>query len=169
MAKVLVEIDIQAGLPEILEIEWRGILIAQRLDYLGIPFRCSYCHRTGHLRRDCSQFPPTVTEMDPSEEIGFDSYVTQPDQMGEEAPHLRRDTSFDPPDDSLVGKIKLHCPSLYNTLSAWDKLTINSLATNILHPELLESVSFKLDPPLHLPPLRLVMSPLATPLQLGNR
>jgi hypothetical protein len=29
MAKVLVEIDIHAGLPEILEIEWRGLLIAQ--------------------------------------------------------------------------------------------------------------------------------------------
>jgi len=83
MAKVLVEIDIHAGLPEFLEIEWRGHLIAQCLDYLGIPFRCSYCRSTRHLRSDCSNFPPTVTEMDPSEEIGFDGYDTQKDSMGE--------------------------------------------------------------------------------------
>jgi len=38
MTKVLVEIDIHVGLPETLEIEWRGFLFAQRLDYLGIPF-----------------------------------------------------------------------------------------------------------------------------------
>jgi hypothetical protein len=26
--------------------------ITQRLDYMGIPFRCSWCRGTGHLRRD---------------------------------------------------------------------------------------------------------------------
>jgi hypothetical protein len=57
MARIYVEIDIQAGLPEILEIDWRNQLITQRLDYLGIPFRCSLCRRTGHLRRDCHKFP----------------------------------------------------------------------------------------------------------------
>jgi hypothetical protein len=35
MARVLVEVDIHAGLLEILDIEWRGHLFAQRLDYLG--------------------------------------------------------------------------------------------------------------------------------------
>jgi hypothetical protein len=59
LAKIYVEVDIQAGLPEVLEIEWRGRHIAQNLDFLGIPFRCSFCRRTGHLRRDCSKFPPT--------------------------------------------------------------------------------------------------------------
>jgi hypothetical protein len=53
MGKVLVEIDIHSGLLESLEIEWRGHTVTQRLDYLGIPFRCSTCRRTGHLRRDC--------------------------------------------------------------------------------------------------------------------
>jgi hypothetical protein len=36
-----------------MEIDWRGRRIVQRLDYLRIPFRCSYCHETGHLRKTC--------------------------------------------------------------------------------------------------------------------
>jgi hypothetical protein len=53
LAKVLVEVDIHVGLLEALEIDWRGYILGQRLDYLGVPFRCSLCRRTGHLRRDC--------------------------------------------------------------------------------------------------------------------
>jgi hypothetical protein len=53
IGKVLVEMDISSGLPETLEIKWRGRKIAQSLDYLGLPFRCNLCHCTGHLRRDC--------------------------------------------------------------------------------------------------------------------
>jgi hypothetical protein len=39
VGKILVEIDIHCGLPETLEIEWRGRRVLQRLDYLGIPFQ----------------------------------------------------------------------------------------------------------------------------------
>jgi hypothetical protein len=50
MGKVLVEIDITAGLPETLVIDWRGRKLLQKLDYLGLPFRCNLCRETGHLR-----------------------------------------------------------------------------------------------------------------------
>jgi hypothetical protein len=53
LCKVLVEIDIHSGLLEMLEIEWQGHVVSQRLDYLGVPFSCSLCRWTGHLRRDC--------------------------------------------------------------------------------------------------------------------
>jgi hypothetical protein len=43
MAKVLVEVDIHAELLKSLEIEWQGHILVQRLDYLGIPFRCTLC------------------------------------------------------------------------------------------------------------------------------
>lgn len=56
MCKVLVEIDIHAGLLESLEIVWRGHHWPQPLDYLGISFRCSQCRKIGHLRRDCQGF-----------------------------------------------------------------------------------------------------------------
>jgi hypothetical protein len=53
IGKVLVEMNIHGGLPELLEIEWRGKQYSQRLDYLGIPFRCSRCHSIGHRRKFC--------------------------------------------------------------------------------------------------------------------
>jgi len=56
LAKVLVEIDIHSRLLESLDIVWRGHCICQKLDYLGIPFRCSFCRQTGHLRKHCPSF-----------------------------------------------------------------------------------------------------------------
>jgi hypothetical protein len=53
MGRILVEIDITAGLPEKLDIVWRGRTLQQPLDYLGLPFRCNLCRETGHLRRSC--------------------------------------------------------------------------------------------------------------------
>jgi hypothetical protein len=89
IGKVLVEMDIYSGLPETLEIEWRGRRIAQKLDYLGVPFRCNNCRQTGHLRRDCPGFvienssedsnlqrsPPDYTDVDPSLSFFHDSLV----------------------------------------------------------------------------------------------
>jgi hypothetical protein len=53
MEKILVEVDIHGGLLENLEIDWRGFIYTQRMDYLGVPFRCSRCRQTGHLKKDC--------------------------------------------------------------------------------------------------------------------
>ena len=50
LAKILVEIDISRGLPADVEILCKDRLFIQRLDYQGIPFRCSICQDTGHLR-----------------------------------------------------------------------------------------------------------------------
>jgi hypothetical protein len=54
MGKMLVELDLFEGLPTKIEIEWRGMVIQQKLDYMGVPFRCSVCKETGHLRHNCS-------------------------------------------------------------------------------------------------------------------
>lgn len=54
MGKMLVELDLFEGLPTEIEIEWRGMVIQQKLDYMGVPFRCSVCKETGHLRHNCS-------------------------------------------------------------------------------------------------------------------
>jgi hypothetical protein len=56
MGKVLVELDIHSGLLESLEIDWRGHTLSQKLDYLGIPFRCSFCRRTRPLEKGLSRF-----------------------------------------------------------------------------------------------------------------
>jgi hypothetical protein len=41
------------GLLDNLEIEWCGLVFTQRLDYLGVPFRCARYQQTGHLKKDC--------------------------------------------------------------------------------------------------------------------
>ena len=55
-AKILVELDITKGLPAKFEILCHERLFIQRLDFQGIPFRCSVCRETGHLRRECPSF-----------------------------------------------------------------------------------------------------------------
>jgi hypothetical protein len=52
VGKILVEVDIHCGLPEVLEVEWHGRRLIQRLDYMGIPFSCSLCRCTRHIRWD---------------------------------------------------------------------------------------------------------------------
>jgi len=56
MAKILVEIDIHGGLLDVLEIEWRGLLFVQRLDYLGFLFIVHSVGRLGTSRRNVHRF-----------------------------------------------------------------------------------------------------------------
>ena len=50
VAKVLVEMDVSSGLPADVEVLCGERLFIQKLDYLRVPFRCSLCHETRHLR-----------------------------------------------------------------------------------------------------------------------
>lgn len=53
-AKILVEFDTSIGLPESVEIVWRGSSFVQMVDYLFLPFWCLNCHETGHLINQCT-------------------------------------------------------------------------------------------------------------------
>lgn len=55
VAWVLIEKPYKGVYPDLLEIAWEDSKIIQRLDFWGIPFRCSFCHKTGHLIRNCSR------------------------------------------------------------------------------------------------------------------
>jgi hypothetical protein len=56
IGKVMVEMIFIVVYWRPLDIEWRGRVYGQKLDYLGVPFRCSYRRKTGHLRKDCQGF-----------------------------------------------------------------------------------------------------------------
>jgi hypothetical protein len=75
LAKVLVEIDITAGLMDMLEVEWHGHVMLQCLDYQGIMFHCNLCHRIGHLRRTCSTVDTDGEVVDPQEIPPQDAYL----------------------------------------------------------------------------------------------
>jgi len=69
VGKFMVELDLKLGLPAEVDIEWRGSVHQQRLDYVWIPFRCATCKETGHLRHYCPGFrkvlPPFSSGSDP--------------------------------------------------------------------------------------------------------
>jgi hypothetical protein len=136
MGRVLVEIDITAGLPENLEIVWRGRKTLQSLDYLGIPFRCNNCRATGHLRRNCPGKPWSP----PSEEA--DLHLNPPDYMVADPSLEPSAPPLDPPSPPLPGhpeplttKLFQLCPSLYNSLSSLERESVNrSLWLSAPHP-----------------------------------
>jgi hypothetical protein len=113
MAKVLVEVDLHPGLLEILEIDWRGLILVQILDYLGIPFRCTLCWRTGHLRRDCQHF---VGDLDLEATMFRNSkdLYTQGEDSQEVVDFTPAKLEDRPKQNNLsfVGKLKQRCPSL---------------------------------------------------------
>lgn len=66
IAWILIERPYKGGYPDQIEILWEGLKICQRLDFWGIPFRCSFCHRTGHLIRNCRHRSKHRTNRHPS-------------------------------------------------------------------------------------------------------
>jgi hypothetical protein len=126
MAKILVEVDTHAGLSEVLEIEWRDLLFTQRLDYLGLPFRCSRCRRTGHLRNNCTFIQGLSEDNGTSDEEFGDTVSRMVDDYGEaETLTLSLEDNSEEKDTSFVGKLKFFCPSIFNSLSLWERELLN--------------------------------------------
>lgn len=95
--------------------------MVQRLDYLGIPFRCSLCRRTRHLRRDCSFGDNDGDAEDSQDDSKMDAYMSEEEfgtlgdlYAGSEAGFLEDDSA------SLIGKLRTFCPNLFFKLYAWE-------------------------------------------------
>jgi hypothetical protein len=138
-------------------------LFVQRLDYLGLPFRCSLCRRIRHLRKECTQTYGDLMEEDSLEDIPADNYSPLMDSqdLGDYS-GLRKEESPEPTVTTFIGKLKLLCPSLYNSLSSWERDHLDSVfLTDLVHqPEVgkekyLDSVQ--------MPPDLVEIRPMTTP------
>jgi hypothetical protein len=88
----------------------------QKIDYLGIPFRCTLCRKTGHLRKSCTGiFEEEILEETLLELASMADSPTAPYHL--HIPDYPDDGST-PGLDSLSGKLKSICPTLYSSLSS---------------------------------------------------
>jgi hypothetical protein len=128
MAKVLVEVDIHEGLLEVLEIEWRGLLFVQCLDYLGLPFRCYSLQEDRSFEKGVSKHLWLSADDDTVDDLHGDSVTPLEDaQDPMDYPGLCSEESPAALDTTFVGKLKHFCPKLYFSLSAWERDHLNSI------------------------------------------
>ena len=52
-ARICVEVDLEAGLPEAVKLKVGDWHHYQKLDYEQLPFKCRQCHEHGHFQRNC--------------------------------------------------------------------------------------------------------------------
>ena len=50
---ICVEVDIEKGLPEAINLSMEGWIHLQTVDYKQIPFKCKVCHEYGHFSKFC--------------------------------------------------------------------------------------------------------------------
>ena len=56
-ARICVEVDLEKGLPESINLSIDGWTHLQTVDYEQIPFKCKYCHEYGHFAKSCPKKP----------------------------------------------------------------------------------------------------------------
>jgi hypothetical protein len=54
-ARICVEVDLEEGLPEAINLTVAGWTYVQELDYEQIPFKCRHCHGHGHFAKHCKK------------------------------------------------------------------------------------------------------------------
>jgi len=62
-ARICVEVDLEAGLPEAIKVTLGDWHRYQKLDYEQLPFKCRNCHEHGHFQKHCPKIQhPEETE-----------------------------------------------------------------------------------------------------------
>jgi len=62
VARVCVEVDLEAGLPEAVKLSIKGWQRYQQVDYEQLPFKCRHCHEHGHFIRNCPKLQESETK-----------------------------------------------------------------------------------------------------------
>jgi hypothetical protein len=101
---------------------------SQNLDYLGVPFRCTVCRKTGHLRWN---FPGYFSSESPSSESSLmqEPASTDPPEVSLSAWIARPQgsDSDEPIENNLTDKLRSFFPSLYFSLTSWEQTTLDNL------------------------------------------
>jgi hypothetical protein len=61
-ARICVEVDLEAGLPEAVKLTVGSWTHYQKLDYEHLPFKCRNCQEYGHFQRNCPKLQTSGTE-----------------------------------------------------------------------------------------------------------
>ena len=61
-ARICVEVDLEASLPEAIKLKVKGWQHYQQLDYEQLPFKCRHCHEYGHFQRNCPKIQESTKE-----------------------------------------------------------------------------------------------------------
>lgn len=78
-ARICVEVDLEAGLPEAIKLKVGEWWHYQKLDYEQLPFKCRTCHEHGHFQRNFPKAPTGNTvEADRWKEIRKGKAIPKP-------------------------------------------------------------------------------------------
>ena len=54
-ARICVEVGLEVGLPEAINLTVADWTYVQELDYEQLPFKCRFCHGYGHFAKSCKK------------------------------------------------------------------------------------------------------------------
>ena len=83
-ARMCVEVDLSAGLPEKITLKWNSKPWVEQLDYENTTFRCKSCLQTGHLQSTCPMARPSKTRRPKSRTKRWDNPVQNVNSESEE-------------------------------------------------------------------------------------
>jgi hypothetical protein len=65
--RLCVEVDLEKGLPEAIQLNLDSWSYIQQVDYEQIPFKCKICHEYGHFAKSCPQ-AKDMQDQDPKQD-----------------------------------------------------------------------------------------------------